>query len=87
MELNLWAPESSHFNPAKDTRTPQIVTSGVRILLHYAVTKKAPYKIVHRGQVNDLTLPVKFSMLSRNTSTQINTVMSPNTHQILLQVP
>ena len=69
------------------TRTPQIVTNGVRILLHYAVKKSAPNKIVHRGQVYDLTLPVKFSTLSRNTSEQINTVVSPITRQILPLVP
>jgi hypothetical protein len=32
-------------------------------------------------------LLVKFSTLSRNTSAHINTVMSPNTHQILPLVP
>jgi hypothetical protein len=69
----------------KTTRTPQIVTSSIRVLIHYAVTKSVPNKIVHRGQVHDL--PVKFSTLSRNTSAQINTAMSPHTRQILPLVP
>jgi hypothetical protein len=42
---------------------------------------------VHRGQVYDLTLPAKLSMLSRNTSEQINKVVSPITRQILPLVP
>jgi hypothetical protein len=44
----------------KTTKTPQIVTSGVRILLHYAVTKSAPKKIMLRGLAHGLTsLPVQ----------------------------
>lgn len=63
------------------------MTSGVRILLHYGVTKSALNKTMHRGQVYDLTLPAKLIMLSRNTSEQINTVVSPFTRQILPLVP
>jgi hypothetical protein len=87
MEFNLGAPGSSILPRPKTTKTPQNVTSGVRILLHYNVTKSAPNKSAHRGQVPGLTVPIRFSTLSRNTSTQINTVMSPNTRQILPLVP
>ena len=87
MELNL-GPQEVLFLPwLKTTRTPQMVTSGVRILLHHAVTKSTMNKTVYRGQVYDLKLPAKLSMLSRNTSKKINTLVSPITCQILALVP
>ena len=41
----------------------------------------------HFDKSSHTTLPVKFSTLSRNTSEQINTVVSPITRQILPLVP
>jgi hypothetical protein len=83
MELNLGAPGSSHFTPAADNQDTSNRDKRRKNPSTLCCDKKQLNKIVHRGQVHDLTLPVKFSMLSRDMSAQINTVMSPHTHPIL----
>ena len=65
-----------------------IKSSGVRTLLPCSVTKSTQSKNMHRWLVHSQTLLlVTLSMLSRNTSVQIDTVMSPLTLQIPLLIP